>query len=400
MYLTHLSLTDFRIFSRLDQDVPQTALILVGDNAQGKTSLLEAIYFLSTMDSFHAGHSRELINFTAQEKDLAVSRIVADYVKGGKTHQLEVRIIQDKNNNGRSYVRKQALLDGQEKNLSTLVGHFNAVLFLPHMLDMITGSPRKRRRYLNMTISQVDPVYHQHLSDYNKAISQRNALLKQLGERGGDPDQLAFWDEKIVQSGAYLIHGRIQSLREIEHQAARVHQELTRGKEILRLEYLPSFDPHPRPPGQIELPLDSSVDRSGISREEIRGRFRERLLEIREQEIQRGVTTIGPHRDELAFLSNSIDLGTYGSRGQTRTTLLSLKMAEINWFKEKTGHWPVLLLDEVLAELDDGRRQDVLNRLTLTQQSFLTTTDDGLFTPEFKRHSQRWEIQGGRLIQG
>lgn len=398
MYLTHLSLTDFRIFSRLDQDVPQKALVLVGDNAQGKTSLLEAIYFLSAMDSFHAGHSSEVINFSAQEKPLAVGRIVAEYIKGRKKHQLEIRIIKDSRNNNGGYVRKEALLDGKAHNLSSLIGHFNAVLFLPHMLSMITGSPSTRRSYLDLTISQVDSRYNQHLSAYNKAISQRNALLKQLQERGGDPDQLAFWDEKIVQSGAYLIHARIQSIREIEEQAAQIHQELTRGQEVLRLQYHPAFDPLPQARKQIELPLNTTLDRSGIRLEDIRVRFREGLLENRQQEIIRGVTTIGPHRDDLAFLSNSVQLGTYGSRGQIRTTLLSLKIAEIHWFKEITGHWPVLLLDEVLAELDDVRRRDVLERLTLTQQSFLTTTDYSLFTPEFKEKSQRWVIEGGRLL--
>ena len=399
MYLTHLSLTDFRIFSRLDQEVPQKALILVGDNAQGKTSLLEAIYYLSALDSFHAGHTRELINFTAQEKDLAVSRIVGEYVKGGRSHQLEVRIIKDTNTNGQAYLRKEVLLNGRSEKITSLIGHFNAVLFLPHMLGMITGSPGERRRYLDLTISQVDPLYNQHLSEYNKAITQRNALLKQLAERGGDPDQLAYWDEKVVQSGSYLVFARIQAIRELESQAALIHQELTRGEEVLRLQYLPAFDPLPNPPGQIELPIRSSVDRSGIPIEDIKVRFREQLLETRRQEIIRGVTTIGPHRDDLAFLSNSISLGTYGSRGQIRTTLLAIKMAEIRWFKDKTGHWPVLLLDEVLAELDDSRRGDLLERLTLTQQSFLTTTDDSLFTPEFKSASQIWRIEGGRLVQ-
>lgn len=399
MYLTRLSLTDFRVFSRLDQQVPQKALILVGDNAQGKTSLLEAIYYLSALDSFHAGHNRELINFTAQEKDLAVSRIVGEYVKGGRNHQLEVRIIKDTRSNGQSYIRKEVLLDGRSKNITSLIGHFNAVLFLPHMLGMITGSPGERRRYLDLTISQVDPLYNQHLSEYNKAISQRNALLKQLAERGGDPDQLAYWDEKVVQSGAYLIYARIQAVRELESQAALIHQDLTRGEEVLRLRYLPAFDPLPHPPGQIELPLQGSVDRSGIPIEDIKVRFREQLLETRQQEIIRGVTTIGPHRDDAAFLSNSINLGTYGSRGQVRTTLLALKMAEISWFKEKTGHWPVLLLDEVLAELDDSRREDLLERLTLTQQSFLTTTDSSLFTPEFKSDARIWRIAAGRLVQ-
>jgi len=397
MYLTHLSLTDFRIFSRLDQDIPKNSLILVGDNAQGKTSLLEAVYFISSMDSIQASNSSELINFSAQRNKIAVARIVADYRKANRDHQIEIRLIQDTNTNGNQYVRKEVLLDGRKRKINRVIGHFNAVLFLPHMLQMITESPRQRRRYLNLTISQVHPGYNDFLSEYNKAIGQRNALLKQLNEHGGDPDQLAYWDELVTQNGSRIMYARIQFLQELEQQAASIHQELTRGEEVLRLAYQPAYEPLPNPPGQIGLPLQDPVDRSYLSLEEIEGGLRETLLELREKEIYRGVTTIGPHRDDVLFLSNGIDLGTYGSRGQIRTTLLALKMAEVGWIKEKNGHWPVLLLDEVLAELDETRREDLLDRLAKTEQSLLTTADASLFTPAFREHSRIWHIQKGRL---
>jgi len=397
MYLTHLSLTDFRIFSRLDQDIPRNALILLGDNAQGKTSLLEAVYLLSTLDSLQASQSGELINFSARDKDLAVGRIVGDYRKGDRDHQIEIRIIQDTNNSGSPYVRKEVLLDGQKEQINAVVGHFNAVLFLPHMLRMITGSPRGRRRYLNLTIAQADPSYNLNLSEYNKAISQRNALLKQLQDRGGDPDQLAYWDELVTRHGSYLIHARIQFLKELEREAAAVHHELTRGQEVLRLAYQPAYEPLPHPPRQMGLPMEDPVDRSGLALEDIQNGFRERILELREEELNRGVTTIGPHRDDMLFLSNGINLGTFGSRGQVRTTLLALKMAEVAWIREKNGHWPVLLLDEVLAELDETRRQDLLQRLAQTEQSLLTTTDLSLFTPSFRDTAQLWQIKKGRL---
>ncbi len=174
MYLTHLSLTDFRIFSRFDQDVPQNALILVGDNAQGKTSLLEAVNYLSTLDSFQASNTAELINFSALQNDLAVCRIVADYRKGGESHHLEIRIIRDTLSNGNASIRKEVLLDGSQIKINSVIGHFNAVLFLPHMLQIATGSPQRSRHYLNLTISQVDPRYNESLSEYNKALTQRN----------------------------------------------------------------------------------------------------------------------------------------------------------------------------------------------------------------------------------
>ena len=397
MYLTHLSLTDFRIFSRFDQDVPQNALILVGDNAQGKTSLLEAVYYLSALDSFQASSTAELINFSALQNNLAVCRIVADYRKGDKNHHLEIRIIRDTMSNGNTSIRKEVILDGSQTKINSAIGHFNAVLFLPHMLQIATGSPQRRRHYLNLTISQVDPRYTEALSEYNKALTQRNALLKQLNERSGDPDQLSYWDERITQAGSYIMHTRIQAIRDLGHLSASIHQELTRGEEILRLNYLPSYEPMPSPPGQIELPLDHPLDRSGMELIDIQGGFRERLLALRKEEISRGLTTLGPHRDDLRFISNGIDLGNFGSRGQLRTALLAIKLAEVAWLKEKTGHWPVLLLDEVLAELDDYRRQDLLERLAKTEQLLLTTTDLDLFSDEFQKTATRWEIQNGQL---
>ena len=397
MYLTHLSLTDFRIFSRFDQDVPRNAVILVGGNAQGKTSLLEAVYYLSTLDSFQASNSAELINFSALQKDLAVCRIVADFRKQETDHHLEIRLIKDTSPNGTSSIRKEVLLDGTKYKINAIIGKFNAVLFLPHMLQIITGSPLRRRHYLNLTLAQVDPKYTESLSEYNKALAQRNALLKQLNERAGDVDQLSFWDEKITLAGSYLMYSRIQAIKELGYLSASIHQELTRGEEILRMKYLPSYDPIPSPPGQIELPLENSLDRSGLELVEIQNGYREKLLSRRSDDIFRGVTSIGPHRDELHFLSNGIDLGNFGSRGQLRTALLSIKLAEVNWLKDKNGDWPVLLLDEVLAELDDYRRHDLLDRLAKTEQSLLTTTDLDLFTEDFQQSATRWTIRNGEL---
>jgi DNA replication and repair protein RecF len=398
MHISHLSLTDFRNFSRLDVDVPQGATLLLGDNAQGKTSLLEAIYYLAAFTSFHANSDRELINFIAGKNPLAVGRIVADYQRGGKSHRLEVRLIQEKNGqNGGTRMRKEILLDGAKRRASEVIGHFNAVLFLPQMLQVIEGSPSGRRRYLDLLLSQTIPNYAEALSTYNKAISQRNALLKLLNERGGDPAQLAFWDEKVTLGGAILIAARIQAIEEIGALAALTHSELTRGEEVLRLSYHPAYDPFPQQPGQFTLPLDTHLDRSGIAKDEIARGFQAALIEKRGEEIARGLTTIGPHRDELRFLANGIDLGTYGSRGQIRTAMLAIKMAEVSWMKEKTGHWPVLLLDEVLAELDPQRRTDLLGHLSQAEQALLTTTDLDLFTKAFVQNAQQWHIQGGTL---
>jgi DNA replication and repair protein RecF len=294
-------------------------------------------------------------------------------------------------------LRKEVLADGVKFRMSEAVGRFMAVLFLPQMLSVIEGAPDERRRYLNLTLAQVFPHYAESLSDYSRTLIQRNALLKQLHERQGDPGQLDFWDERLAAHGAQLIHARIRAIQELERLAARVQSELTQGKEMLRLTYYPAYDPLPRSPGQFELPLDTPADRSGYSLEQIESGFIESLWRLRAEEIARGVTTTGPHRDELRFLSNGIDLGTYGSRGQVRTVMLALKLAEVAWMKGKTGQWPVLLLDEVLAELDTGRRLDLLQRLAQAEQALLTTTDLELFSQDFVSQSTIWQVKQGRL---
>ncbi len=396
MRLTHLSLTNFRNFTRLDQDIPGGTVMVLGDNAQGKTSLLEAIYFLATFTSFHATSDRQLINFVEARQSLAVGRIVGDYLRGAESHRLEVRIIQEPaGQNDGSHLRKEVLVDGIKRKTSEAIGQFNAVLFLPQMMGVIEAGPEERRRYLNLALAQVISHYQAALAEYNKALQQRNALLKLLYERKGDASQLEYWDEQVATFGAQLIHARIRSIQELEKLAARTHRELTHDGEVLRLSYQPAYDPLPQAPRQMALSLDAAVDRSGFSIDQIRKGFLESLHKLRQEEIARGVTTIGPHRDELRFLANGIDLGTFGSRGQARSAILALKIAEVAWMHNKTGHWPILLLDEVMAELDTRRRLDLLDRLSQTEQVLLSTTDVDLFAQEFVQNATVWRVANG-----
>ena len=399
MYLKHLSLTNFRNFTRLDVDIPRRVVVLVGSNAQGKTSVLEAIYFLAAFTSFQTHADRQVVNFNeAKSNALTVTRLVADYQRGNSKHRVEVRLILEPVGvlNGQR-LRKEVLLDGVKKHMSDVIGHFNAVIFVPQMSQIVEGAPDDRRRYLNLALAQSTPSYARVLSDYNQALTQRNALLKSLWERGGNPDQLEVWDETLTRLGAQIILWRIEAVQQIERLASRVHHELTHGAEILRLSYEPAFDPLPKPNGQMGLKISTIVDRSGLDLVDIQDGFRDRLRELRKEEINRGVTTIGPHRDELRFLANDIDLGSYGSRGQVRTTLLALKLAEVNWMRERTGEWPVILLDEVMAELDLQRRADLLKYIGETEQVLFTTTDLNLFTPEFAGQAEVWKVENGRV---
>ena len=400
MYLKHLSLTNFRNFARLDLDVPRRVIVLVGSNAQGKTSLLEAVYFMAAMTSFQTHADRQLVNFIAAREarmQVVVARLVMDYRRGNADHRLEARLIMEPTGVNGVRTRKEMLLDGVKRSLSEVVGQFNAVIFVPQMAQILEGGPDERRRYLNLALAQTIPSYVRVLNEYNQALSQRNALLKALNENGGDADQLGVWDEALARLGAQVILWRVQALQEIERFAARVHHALTRGKEVLRLSYEPAYDPLPRPKGQMGLKIDTPVDRTSLEMEDIRKGFVDALGRARREEIARGMTTIGPHRDELRFLANSIDLGDFGSRGQIRTALLALKMAEVDWVKERTGEWPVILLDEVMAELDLERRADLLAYLGESEQALFTTTDLGLFTPEFAEKAEIWDVEDGTV---
>jgi DNA replication and repair protein RecF len=397
MHLTHLSLTNFRLFSRLDMDVPRRILLLMGSNAQGKTSLLEAIFYMATFSSFHTQSDRQLLNFIATREDLSVARMVASYQRADRTHRLEVRLIQDSNGNGGARLRKEVLLDGVKTPPTQVIGHLNSVIFLPQMTGIIEDGPDERRRYLNLVIAQARSSYTRALSEYNQALTQRNALLKMLYERNGDSSQLAYWDEVIASRGAILISARIEAIQELEQLAKRIHEQLTGSSEVIRLIYQPSFDPLPPPQNQFALPMQVQVQRDGLTLERIKQGFLERLSAIRGEEIARGVTTIGPHRDEMRVLCNGVDLTDFGSRGQIRTALLSLKLAEVDWLKQKTGEWPVLLLDETLAELDTQRRNYLLGYLENAEQVILTTTDMNLFPPDFREKCERWQVVSGSV---
>src|SRR5512133_1722377 len=271
MYLKHLSLTNFRSLTRLDADLPRRAVVLVGSNAQGKTSVLEAIYFLAAFTSFQTHADRQIVNFHEAKNPLAVTRLVADYQRGKIKHRIEARLILEPTGVNGQKLRKEILLDGVKRHVSDIVGHFNAVIFVPQMSQIIEGGPDERRRYLNLALAQTLPAYARVLSDYSQALTQRNALLKALnegsalnGSKGGNGSQLEVWDETLVRLGAQIILWRIQAVQEIERFASRIHHELTRGTEALRLAYEPAYDPLPKPEMQLGLKLDTPIDRSTI----------------------------------------------------------------------------------------------------------------------------------------
>jgi len=397
VYLSHLSLTNYRNFTRLQADFEPGPILLQGNNAQGKTNLLESLYFLSTTTSPHARADRQLINWLALRREvIPFARLEGVVRRDGETLQIAITIVKE----GERF-RKDIRLNGVKKRAMDVIGALNTVMFLPEDIELVTGSPSVRRRYLDSMLCQIDAEYCRALRQYNKITTQRNALLKEVAENRRSPDQLDYWDDQLAQYGALLVVRRHNAVLELDAVARRRHRELTAQQEGLRLYYAPSFDPHDRPPPDYQMPLlTEDLGPRAIPAPplpEVEAAFKTRLQAIRADEIQRGVSLLGPHRDDLHFLVDGIDITLYGSRGQQRTAALSTKLAEVSLMQEATGETPLLLLDDVMSELDAERRRQVLAMIDRVQQSFVTTTDWGDFDPAFRARAQCFAVSGGRL---
>jgi DNA replication and repair protein RecF len=404
MRIVRLSLANFRNYIRLEVAFPAGAIVLAGPNAQGKTSLLEAIYFFTHARSPLAENDRQLINFLALREPSPYARLEAEVENREGTVRMELRMFYERTAAGEQRFHKEVLINSVRRKPSELTGIFRALLFLPQELRVIEGAPADRRRHLDDAVAQADPAYHHALWEYHHALTQRNALLRELQDRGGDESQLDVWDEPLAASGAALFLGRVRALAELEQLAAPLHRRLTHGAETLALEYCPSWDPA-RPEDeaeepQRELPLRAAVDRTRWKEAELCAMFRDHLRRNRGLAIRRGVTIAGPHRDEVRFLANGIDLTAYGSRGQARTAILAVKLAEVEWIRKRGDEWPVLLLDEVFSELDVRRREDLLGDLVRADQVLITASDPEMLPKAFRKSAHSWWVEGGALKPG
>lgn len=407
MRLSHLSLTNFRNYSRLELDLPDRLTVLQGANAQGKTNLLEAIHLLATGRSPRATAERELINWLALDEPLPYARLEAEIGEGREAQRLELvlELAPSANGSNGPTIRKQVRVNGVAKRALELVGRLRMVLFLPEDIGLVAGAPGERRRYLDIALCQVAPTYCRALGEYNRAMAQRNALLKRLRDEGGDPGQLNFWDERMAEQGSVLFHQRSQAVRDLDRIAAGLHHDLTSGAERLRLVYLPALDPEPvaggtprAANGKARLLRDGAPAYHAHSRDELREQFVTQLRRGRAREIAAGTSLLGPHRDDVAFSVDGRDLRAYGSRGQQRTGALALKLAEVQMMQEAVGDSPLLLLDDVMSELDAQRRHMLLEALAGGTQAIVTTTDWSDFSPELLGQARRLRVEGGRLL--
>lgn len=385
MHVAHLSLANFRNYRRLDVELPESPMIVHGDNAQGKTNLVESLYLLATTRSHRTSSEGELLCRDARDDDLPVARVAAAARRARGEVKVEVLLRADRGPPGSAAsqagpppVRKQVRVNGVARRSAEAVGQINVVLFTAQDIDLAAGKSAVCRRYLDVVNCQMDRDYLRSLQRYQKVLAQRNHLLRLLQEGRAQPDQLEFWDGELVQSGAYVVRQRRRLVEALAGHAAEIHRDISGGAEALQLAYAPSV------PGDGDLPR-------------IEGGFREALEVKRRREVLQGMTLTGPHRDSLTFTVNGSDVTRYGSRGQQQTVVLSLKMAEARHMLAEAGDHPVILLDDVFSELDRRRRKHLLGLVALHQQVLITATDLDCFEPAFLAGTARFRVSRGAL---
>jgi DNA replication and repair protein RecF len=404
MYCQRLTLKDFRNYRRLDLHLSPGLTVFQGENASGKTTLLEAVYILATTKSPRAGSDQELVSFEAEAEfgAPAFARLSGTVDRQDGEIEAEILVLRDQPPGADSAqagtARKRIKVNGTARRSIDLIGKINVVLFSPEDLDLVIGSPSLRRRYLDATLSQIDHRYLRHWQDYARVVAQRNGFLRNVRERQNQSrgrlpgrDEMSIWNEELVKNGAYLIKRRLEALQSLNGLAAAIHAQLTGLNSTLMPEAANGF----------ELVYQPSFDLQGANDEAaIAARFEERLSEVRSQELQRGVSLAGPHRDDFAFTVEEANIATYGSRGQQRTAVLSLKLAEVGWMQTQTGDRPILLLDDILSELDVHRRQYVLETVQArADQILITATDLAFFGDEaaLREVATLYLVEGGSV---
>ncbi|MBR4777592.1 MAG: DNA replication/repair protein RecF [Lachnospiraceae bacterium] len=359
MIIRSLELSNFRNYEKLNISFSPDVTILYGDNAQGKTNVLEALYTASTTKSQKGSKDKDMIKFNESESHIRMT--VED---GDIERRIDMHL--------KSTKQKGVAIDGIPiRKASELYGIMNIISFSPDDLGIIKEGPAERRRFIDMELCQLDKLYMHNFSGYNRALDQRNNLLKQISFNAELKGTLNVWDEQLINFGEYLIEKRDLFIKEISDIASKIHSIITENKETLEIQYLPSTD---------------------------KESFRNELLSSREKDIILKMTNVGPHRDDMVFMVNGQDARKYGSQGQQRTAALTLKLAEIELVKKKTGKNPVLLLDDVLSELDRNRQNKLLENISGVQ-TIVTCTGLEEFIKNRIKYDKVYRVTAGTITE-
>ena len=379
--ISHLSLLNFRNYKDLELALPLGTTLIQGANGHGKSNLLEAIYMMSIAKSTKVSTDRELINnlsvMQLPLEKLTYSKIacVAEDQKGSEHLEIHYRCQSSGNPHGFT-AQKFIRINGTPKKSSDLVGIVNAVLFSVSDLDLIYGSPSIRRRYLDILLSQIDREYLTSIQQYQKANTQRNHLLKLIRDRAASTEELKYWDELLAKNAVILTTKRQTAIKTLEESSLPFHSSMASDSETLTMHYLSPAD----------FAKNISIDN-----------FIYELEGSRKKDIAQGSTNIGPHRDDLLFKINEMDASKYASRGQSRTAILALKMAESEFLYRHRKTKPVLLLDDVMSELDQTRREQIVDHIKHHDQVIVTTAEPSNIPRSFTNDSNRLEITNGSI---
>lgn len=360
MFIKRLQMLNYRNYDTLDINLVPNVNVFMGDNAQGKTNILEGIYYCAFARSNRTSKDRELINWKAENAFVSVT---VDKERLDK--RIDISILKD----GKKAIRINKI---KIKKIGELFGSFNVVMFSPEDLKIIKDSPGVRRKFIDMELCQLNPKYYYNLVQYNKVLNERNTILK---SKALDKDILDVYDMQLAEFGYYIIMERINYIEKLNKYSDKIHSDITSGKEKIEFKYISSI---------------KNLD-------EIKESLYYLLVKNRDRDKDRGITSIGPHRDDFMVFINDIDTKSYGSQGQQRTAVLTIKFSSLKIIKELTGEYPVLLLDDVLSELDFNRKKYILSTIGDIQTIITCTGIEDLY--EYLDDKSRvFKVKDGNIL--
>ena len=370
MKLTNLQLQNFRNYESVQLEFTDGVHVFIGENAQGKTNLMESIYALAMTKSHRTTNDKELIGWNKEfatikgtvEKTATKTNLELQFSKKGKIAKV-------------NYL--------EQKRLSSYLGNLNVILFAPENLTLVKGSPQNRRKFVDMELGQMSSLYLYDLVEYNRVLKQRNTYLKQLAIKKKQPDEyLEVLSEMLSELASKIVFHRLDFMKQLEALAIPIHDQLSLGREKFSVSY------------QATIPLED-----GLTPSQMKEIYINQFKKNQTREADQATTLIGPHRDDLIFYLNEIPVQTYGSQGQQRSTVLSLKLAEIELMKLSTGEYPLLLLDDVLSELDDDRQTHLIKAIENKVQTFITTTSLDGIKQQFIKEPVVIPIEKGTILK-
>ena len=360
MFIKRLQMLNYRNYNVLDISLGPHVNVFMGDNAQGKTNILEGIYYCAFARSHRTSKDRELINWNSDNALLSVT-----VGRERLDKRIDISILKD----GKKAIQINKI---KIKKIGELFGNFNVVMFSPEDLKIIKDSPGVRRKFIDMELCQLNPKYYYNLVQYNKVLNERNSILR---NRNINKDILDVYDMQLVEFGYNIIIDRSEYIEKLNKYSAKIHSDITSGKERIEFKYISTIK----------------------DLENIRENFYSLLEKNRVRDCERGITSVGPHRDDFNVLINDVDTKSYGSQGQQRTAVLTIKFSSLKIIKELTGEYPVLLLDDVLSELDFSRKRYVLSTIGDIQTIITCTGIEDLYE-YLDDKSKVFKVKDGEIL--